>query len=119
DAATKMLGSEPPRAAASASYPALSAGVTFTTAPFDRAIEMVGPLKARLFVSSSTPDMDIFATVCAFDPQGAEMTFIGARAEVSGHAGLAARFAAQDRPGALDRRPAVLSARRARAGRAG
>ena len=78
DAATKMLGSEPPRAAASASYPALSAGVTFATAPFDRAVEMVGPVKARLFVSSSAPDMDIFATVCAFDPQGAEMTFIGA-----------------------------------------
>jgi uncharacterized protein len=52
--------------------------VTFTTAPFAREVEIVGPVKARLFVSSSTRDMDIFATVCAFDPQGREMTFIGA-----------------------------------------
>jgi predicted acyl esterase len=32
----------------------------------------------KLFVSSSTADMDIFATLCAFDPDGKEMTFIGA-----------------------------------------
>jgi predicted acyl esterase len=78
DAANHALASEPPRAAASASYPALSPGVTFATAPLPAELEIVGPVKAKLFVSSTTPDMDIFATVCAFDADGREMTFIAA-----------------------------------------
>jgi uncharacterized protein len=78
DATARTLAPAEPPQAASASYPALSEGVTFATAPFAQDVEIVGPVKARLFISSSTPDMDIFATVCAFDPQGREMTFIGA-----------------------------------------
>jgi predicted acyl esterase len=78
DAVGKTLSPEQPQQAASASYPALSAGMTFATAPFADDVEIVGPVKAKLFVSSSTPDMDIFATLCAFDPQGNEMTFIAA-----------------------------------------
>jgi predicted acyl esterase len=78
DAAGKTLNPDQPRNAASASYPALSEGVTFSTGPFAREVEMVGPVKAKLFVSSSTRDMDIFATICAFDAHGQEMTFIGA-----------------------------------------
>src|SRR5215469_8037678 len=70
DAAAKTLRPDPPQAPASASYAALSPGVTFTTAPFARDVEIVGPVKARLYVSSSTPDMDLFATVCAFDSEG-------------------------------------------------
>jgi predicted acyl esterase len=62
-----------PHNMASATYPALSAGVTFSTAPWEQNVEIVGPVKAKLFISSSTRDMDIFATVCAFDPQGDEM----------------------------------------------
>jgi predicted acyl esterase len=78
DAAAKTLRPDPPQAQASTSHPALSAGVTFTTAPFAHDTEIVGPVKAKIFVSSSTPDMDIFATICAFDSQGEEMTFMGA-----------------------------------------
>jgi uncharacterized protein len=78
DAVGKTLSPEQPQEAAGATYPALSAGVTFATQPFADDVEIVGPVKAKLFVSSSTPDMDIFATVCAFDPQGEEMTFIAA-----------------------------------------
>jgi predicted acyl esterase len=78
DAAGNTLLPEPPAAAARASYPALSPGVTFSTAPLPADLEIVGPVKAKLFVSSSTPDMDIFATVCAFDAGGKEMTFIAA-----------------------------------------
>jgi predicted acyl esterase len=78
DAAGKTLAREPASMTASMTYLALGAGVTFTTAPFEHDVEIVGPVKAKLFVSSSTPDMDIFATVCAFDAQGNEMTFIGA-----------------------------------------
>lgn len=75
DAGAKSLDTAPATAAASASYPALSEGVTFRSAPLPRDTEIAGPAKARLFVSSSTEDMDIFATLCAFDPQGKEMTF--------------------------------------------
>jgi uncharacterized protein len=78
DAERHTLDPDQPRKAASASYPALSEGVTFSTPPFAGEIEIVGPVKAKLFVSSSTSDMDIFATLCAFDPGGNEMTFIGA-----------------------------------------
>ena len=78
DASQKTLAADPPREAASASYAALSPGVTFSTSPLPRDVEVVGPVKAKLFLSSSTPDMDIFATVCAFDAAGQEMTFIAA-----------------------------------------
>jgi predicted acyl esterase len=78
DAAGNTLRLKPPDAAARASYPALSPGVTFSTAPLPADVEIVGPVKAKLYVSSSTPDMDIFATVCAFDAEGKEMTFIAA-----------------------------------------
>src|SRR4029077_12920084 len=70
DAASNSLRPEAPRAAATASYPALSPGATFSPAPLPADAEIVGPVKAKLFVSSSSPDMDIFATVCAFDADG-------------------------------------------------
>jgi uncharacterized protein len=78
DAANKTLGPGQPHDAASASYPALSQGVTFSTSVWARDVEIVGPVKAKLFVSSSTQDMDIFATICAFDSEENEMTFIAA-----------------------------------------
>jgi predicted acyl esterase len=78
DAADRRLRPEAPRTAASASYAALSPGVTFSTAPLPGDVEIVGPVKAKLFLASSTPDTDIFATVCAFDADGNEMTFIAA-----------------------------------------
>jgi predicted acyl esterase len=78
DAGAKAMGTAAPGAAASASYPSLTQGVNFTTARFEKDTEIVGPAMLKLFVSSSTADMDIFATLCAFDPDGKEMTFIGA-----------------------------------------
>jgi predicted acyl esterase len=78
DAASRSLAAEPPRAPASASYAAPSPGLTFATAILPADAEIVGPVKAKLFLSSTTPDTDIFATVCAFDPDGREMTFIAA-----------------------------------------
>lgn len=76
----------PPQAAAAADYAAIGEGVTFSTPPLERELTIAGPLNARLWVSSSTDDMDIFATLRAFDPQGAELTFFSAtepRAPVS------------------------------------
>jgi uncharacterized protein len=62
----------------SAKYEALSEGVTFSTPPLPEDVEILGPLKARLWVSSSTEDMDLFVTLRAFDAHGKEITFISA-----------------------------------------
>src|SRR5262249_21788886 len=56
DAGNRSLQRANPKDAASASYPALSEGVTFSTAPLDRDMEFAGPIKARLCVASSTAD---------------------------------------------------------------
>jgi hypothetical protein len=41
-------------------------------------MEIAGPVSARLWVESTTDDMDIFATLRAFDPAGKEITFFSA-----------------------------------------
>ena len=58
-------------------YDALGNGVTFSMPPFDKDTEITGPMAARLFLSSSTADADLFVIVRAFDPQGKELTFMG------------------------------------------
>jgi len=86
DASNLSLSATAPGEAASTSYAALGEGVTFSTAPLEHPIEFAGPIKAKLWVSSSTDDMDLFATLRAFDPQGKEVTFFSAvepRAPVS------------------------------------
>jgi uncharacterized protein len=75
DASGKTLEWKAPSAAASVSYPALSQGATFTSAPLDRDMEIAGPLLAKLQLSCSKPDMDMFCTLLAFDPSGKEINF--------------------------------------------
>ncbi len=53
-------------------------GVTFMSAPLDHETEITGPLAAKLFVSSSTADADLFLIFRAFAPDGAEVVFQGA-----------------------------------------
>lgn len=63
---------------AEASYAAMdSDGVTFKTAPFTEDVEFTGPLAAKLWVRSTTADMDIFGTVRLIDPEGRDVTFTG------------------------------------------
>ena len=90
---------------------ALSEGVTFRSAPFAQDTEFTGPLAAKLFVSSSTTDLDLFLTLARVRPgrqgnhvQGRE------RSRSAGLAGLAARLAAQTRSRALEALSAVPSA---------
>jgi predicted acyl esterase len=40
--------------------------------------EITGPLASKLFVSSSTADADLFVIFGVFDPNGDEVTFMGA-----------------------------------------
>jgi hypothetical protein len=58
-------------------YEALGKGVTFSMAPLEKETEITGPLAAKLFLSSSTQDADLFLIVRVFDPDGKELTFMG------------------------------------------
>jgi putative CocE/NonD family hydrolase len=44
--------------------------LVYTTAPLDRAVEAIGPVRAELFVSSSVEHTDFFARLCDVDPAG-------------------------------------------------
>ncbi len=59
-------------------FAALGDGLTFMTAPFARETEVTGPIAARLTVSSSTADADLFLVLRLFDPTGKEVAFQGA-----------------------------------------
>src|SRR5487761_1157583 len=62
----------------SVSYAASGEGLTFTTPPLDQQTEITGPAAARLFVSSSGTDADLFLVLQVFAPNGEEVTFPGA-----------------------------------------
>lgn len=64
-------------ASAQKSYAGLGDGLTFTTKPFSEETEFTGPIGVRLWVGSSTADMDIFAALRLIDPQGRDVTFMG------------------------------------------
>jgi len=78
DAEQERLSEGKPLQRAALSYDASGGGISFSTSPFEREYEITGPLVARLSVASSTSDMDIFATLRAFGPDGDEMFFAGA-----------------------------------------
>ena len=59
-------------------YAALGDGVTFRSPPLERETEVTGPVAAKLFVSSSTVDADLFVTLRVFAPDGREVDFQGA-----------------------------------------
>ncbi|HEV7822639.1 MAG TPA: CocE/NonD family hydrolase [Burkholderiales bacterium] len=58
-------------------YDALGDGLTFTTPPMEKDTEITGPMAAKLFISSTTSDADLFVIVRVFDPAGRELTFMG------------------------------------------
>jgi hypothetical protein len=78
DVATETLGADIPAETAERTYHALGTGITFWSAPFKEQTEITGALSARLWVSSSTRDADLFLVLRAFGPDGAEVLFQGA-----------------------------------------
>jgi predicted acyl esterase len=78
DAGDRSLSSSPRPDAGSVSYEALGDGLTFASAPLEREVEITGPSAAKLFVSSTTVDADVFAVLRVFDPGGEEVVFQGA-----------------------------------------
>jgi len=59
------------------SYDPMGEGVTFLTAPLTHAMEITGPVAAKLTVSSASTDADLFLALRVFDPQDKEVVFIG------------------------------------------
>ena len=78
DGHDRSLSLQKPAASAEVSYRALGDGVDFSTAPFETICEFTGPLMARLWVKSTTVDLDIFISLRMFVPDGSEVVFPGA-----------------------------------------
>jgi uncharacterized protein len=72
------LSTEPVKASKSVTYDALGDGATFVSAPLEMETEITGPLAAKLFVSSSTADADLFLVFRVFTPDMREVVFQGA-----------------------------------------
>ena len=64
--------------AARVTFDALGAGVTFVTPPMKTETEITGPVAAKLFVSSSTTDTDLFLVLRVFSADMKEIVFQGA-----------------------------------------
>ena len=79
DPAACKLGTEPVASHSEASFAALEEpGITMVTPPFEIETEITGPVAAKLFVSSSTTDADLFLVLRVFEPDGAEVVLQGA-----------------------------------------
>jgi predicted acyl esterase len=63
---------------AKVTFDALGEGVTFMTPPMKAETEITGPVAARLFVSSSTTDADLFLVLRVFSADMKEIVFQGA-----------------------------------------
>jgi uncharacterized protein len=72
------LAAEPDGNERTVSFAALGDGVTFLTDPLDQETEITGPIAAKLHVSSSTSDADLFLILRVFSPNMKEIVFQGA-----------------------------------------
>ncbi|MFC8829313.1 CocE/NonD family hydrolase [Streptomyces sp. NPDC057137] len=78
DAAGSSLAAGAPAGGASAEFAALGDGLEFSTPPLTEETEITGPLAAKLYVSTSTTDADLFLVVRVYSPTGDEVVFQGA-----------------------------------------
>ena len=80
DPATSALDDKPPASGRNElSFAAIGGGLTFKTMPLREPLEVTGPAAAKLFVSSSTGDADLFLILRVFAPDGNEVVFQGAQ----------------------------------------
>jgi len=73
----RSLGLEPADTEGSIEYEALGDGVTFMSPPLEEETEIIGPVAAKLFISSLTSDADLFLVLRVFAPDGSEVVFQG------------------------------------------
>ena len=76
-AGSKLVG-EAPKGSGKVTFDAKRDGVTFLTEPMATATEITGPVAAKLQISSSTEDADLFLVLRVFAPDMKEITFQGA-----------------------------------------
>ena len=76
--ATGALAAKVPAKKQKSTYAGLGDGVTFLMPASETAMEVTGPLAAKLYVSSATKDADLFLVVRLFAPDLKEVTFKGA-----------------------------------------
>ena len=74
----QKLVTEAPKAAGTVTFDAKGDGVTFLTEPMRAPTEITGPVAAKLQVSSTTEDADLFLVLRVFAPDMKEVTFQGA-----------------------------------------
>jgi hypothetical protein len=74
----RTLSKDAPKAGGDISYSGFGDGLTFVTEPLSEPIEITGPSAAKLWLSSSTKDADVFIVLRAFAPSGEEVVFQGA-----------------------------------------
>ena len=74
----QKLTTATPNGSATVIFDAMGDGVTFLTDPMREATEITGPVAAKLHVSSSTADADIFLVLRVFSPDMKEVVFQGA-----------------------------------------
>jgi putative CocE/NonD family hydrolase len=60
------------------SFDAMGDGLTFVSAPLENETEITGPLAARVYVSSTTDDADLFLVFRVFTADMREVVFMGA-----------------------------------------
>jgi uncharacterized protein len=77
DPARCSLERESSRHTGSFSFKSVSDGLTFITSPLGSELHIIGPSSARLVVSSSTEDADLFLILRLFSPDLKEVTFSG------------------------------------------
>ncbi len=71
------LSRDPVNVAGSVEYDPMGEGLTFLSAPLEEETEITGPSAAKLFLSSSTEDADVFLVLRVFAPDGEEVVFQG------------------------------------------
>ena len=72
------LKNEKANSSKTVTFDAMGDGVTFLSEPLAKQTEITGPLAAKLFVSSSTSDADLFLVFRVFTPDLREVVFMGA-----------------------------------------
>ncbi|MEK9660965.1 MAG: CocE/NonD family hydrolase [Alphaproteobacteria bacterium] len=78
DPENDALTAAKPKTESKSSYRALGDGLTYLTPALDKETEITGPIAAKLWVSSSTTDADLFLVLRVFSPDLTEVVFQGA-----------------------------------------
>ena len=77
DAVNNSLSLTGPKQEGQVTYQAPEGGITFLTPPFESDLEVTGPLSLRVWVSTSTTELDLFVTLRNIDQQGNDVNGTG------------------------------------------